>query len=37
MADPGFGTDLCVTTGVRVFTQVFLGQVSLRTRCARTP
>jgi DNA-binding HxlR family transcriptional regulator len=29
LADPGFGTDLCVTTGVRVFTQVFLGHVSL--------
>jgi hypothetical protein len=29
MADPGFDTDLCVTTGVRAFTQVFLGHVSI--------
>jgi DNA-binding HxlR family transcriptional regulator len=29
LADPGFGTDLCVTTGVRVFTQVFLGHLGL--------
>jgi hypothetical protein len=29
MADPGFDTDLCVTTDVRAFTQVFLGHVSI--------
>jgi hypothetical protein len=29
LADPGFGTDLYVTTDVRTFTQVFLGQVTI--------
>jgi hypothetical protein len=29
LADPGFDTDLYVTTDVRTFTQVFLGQVSI--------
>jgi DNA-binding HxlR family transcriptional regulator len=29
LVDPGFGTDLCVTTDVRTFTRVYLGQVSL--------
>jgi hypothetical protein len=29
LADPGFDTDLSVTTDVRTFTQVFLGQVSI--------
>jgi DNA-binding HxlR family transcriptional regulator len=29
LADPGFDTDLCVTTDVRAFTRVFLGQVSI--------
>jgi hypothetical protein len=29
LADPGFDTDLCVTTDVRTFTRVFLGQVSI--------
>ena len=29
LADPGFDTDLCVTTDVRTFTRVYLGQVSI--------
>ena len=29
LGDPGFDTDLCVTTDVRAFTQVYLGQVSI--------
>jgi hypothetical protein len=29
LADPGFDTDLCVTTDVHVFTQVYLGRVSI--------
>jgi len=29
LADPGFEADLCVTTDVRAFTQVFLGQVGI--------
>src|SRR5215204_6109648 len=29
LADPGFDTDLYVTTDVRTFTKVFLGQVSI--------
>ena len=29
LADPGFDTDLCVTSDVRTFTRVFLGQVSI--------
>ncbi len=29
LADPGFDTDLCVTTDVRTFTRVYLGHVSI--------
>jgi DNA-binding HxlR family transcriptional regulator len=29
LADPGFGTDLCVTSDVRTFTGVFLGHLSI--------
>jgi DNA-binding HxlR family transcriptional regulator len=29
LADPGFDTDLCVTSDVRAFTRVYLGQVSI--------
>jgi DNA-binding HxlR family transcriptional regulator len=29
LGDPGFDTDLCVTTDVGTFTQVYLGQVSI--------
>jgi alkyl sulfatase BDS1-like metallo-beta-lactamase superfamily hydrolase len=29
LADPGFDTDLSVTTDVRTFTRVFLGQISI--------
>lgn len=29
LADPGFDTDLCVTTDVRTFTQVYLGHMSI--------
>jgi DNA-binding HxlR family transcriptional regulator len=29
LADPGFEADLCVTTDVRAFTQVFLGHVGI--------
>jgi len=29
LADPGFDTDLCVTTDVRSFTQVFLGHLGI--------
>jgi hypothetical protein len=29
LADPGFDTNLCVTSDVRAFTQVYLGQVSI--------
>jgi DNA-binding HxlR family transcriptional regulator len=29
LADPGFDTDLCVTTEVGTFTRVYLGQVSI--------
>jgi hypothetical protein len=29
LADPGFDTDLCVTTDVRAFTQVYLGHASI--------
>jgi DNA-binding HxlR family transcriptional regulator len=37
LADPGFDTDLYVTTDVRTFTQVFLGQVTLhRAKGCRT-
>ena len=28
-ADPGFDADLCVTSDVRAFTQVFLGHVGI--------
>jgi hypothetical protein len=29
LADPGFDTDLCVTTDVRALTQVYLGQLGI--------
>ena len=29
LADPGFDTNLCVTTDVRTFTRVYLGHVSI--------
>jgi hypothetical protein len=29
LADPGFDTDLCVTTDVRSFTRVFLGHLGI--------
>ena len=29
LADPGFDTDLCVTTDVRAFTQVYLGHLGI--------